>query len=189
MAKEIIWQAGESACDDEMLNGTSWLPASGSRLYEGTTYNFPTMEDCDAHLAFYQSQPEGFDKPFTGIILNDSLKVPMGTFFRERTSCEGKIDDWDGKPTYIVAPSGKVASLVRQAVNEAWSLRRLLANLLLQGSGFKVTGVIGNVRFTSAKKNIATVSSNGKVTAKKKGTAVIKVTANGVTLKCKIIVR
>ena len=63
--------------------------------------------------------------------------------------------------------------------------------VLKRGKSFnlKVTGVIGNVRFTSAKKNIATVSSNGKVTAKKKGTAVIKVTANGVTLKCKIIVR
>jgi hypothetical protein len=142
MAKEIIWQQGETPCDDDVLNGTSWLPASGSRLYEGTIYNFPTLEDCSAHLAFYQSQPENFDKPFTGIILNGSLKVPMGTFFRERTSCDGKVNDWDGKPTYIVAPSGKVAEMVRKAVNEAWSLRRLLANLLLQGSGFKVTGVI-----------------------------------------------
>ncbi|MGN0460111.1 MAG: leucine-rich repeat protein [Ruminococcus sp.] len=53
----------------------------------------------------------------------------------------------------------------------------------------KVTGKIGTAKFTSSNKKVATVSSSGKVTAKKKGTATISVKTNGVTLKCKVKVK
>ena len=53
----------------------------------------------------------------------------------------------------------------------------------------KVTGLIGKVRFTSINSKVATVSSSGKITAKKKGSAEIKVVANGVTLKCSVKVK
>ena len=54
----------------------------------------------------------------------------------------------------------------------------------------KVTVTNGSqkVTWTSSKKSVASVSSSGVVTAKKKGTAVITARANGVTAKCRITV-
>lgn len=45
------------------------------------------------------------------------------------------------------------------------------------------------VTFTSSNKKVATVTSKGKVTAKKKGTAIITVKAGKIKVKCKITVR
>ena len=47
----------------------------------------------------------------------------------------------------------------------------------------------GKVTYKTTKKSVATVSKTGLVTAKKKGTAYIKVKANGVTKKVKITVK
>ena len=62
---------------------------------------------------------------------------------------------------------------------------------LKKGKSFtlKVTGAIGKIKYSTNKKSVATVSTKGKVTAKKKGKAVISVKANGVTLKCKVTVK
>ena len=62
---------------------------------------------------------------------------------------------------------------------------------LKKGKSFtlKVTGAIGKVKYSTSKKSVATVTSKGKVTAKKKGKAVISVKANGVTLKCNVTVK
>lgn len=51
-----------------------------------------------------------------------------------------------------------------------------------------VYGAKKTVKWTTSNKAVAKVS-NGKVTALKEGTAVIKATANGVTAQCKIIVK
>ncbi|MGN1131968.1 MAG: Ig domain-containing protein, partial [Ruminococcus sp.] len=53
----------------------------------------------------------------------------------------------------------------------------------------KITGKIGTAKFISSNKKVATVNSKGKITAKKKGNAVITVKVNGITLKCKIKVK
>lgn len=53
----------------------------------------------------------------------------------------------------------------------------------------KITGRVGKATFTSGNKKIATVNSQGKVMAKKRGTTDITVKTNGITLKCKISVR
>jgi uncharacterized protein YjdB len=45
------------------------------------------------------------------------------------------------------------------------------------------------VTWTSANEKIATVSKNGKVTAKKKGTVVIKAVCGKKTYKCKVSVK
>ncbi|MGN1050996.1 MAG: leucine-rich repeat protein [Acutalibacteraceae bacterium] len=50
----------------------------------------------------------------------------------------------------------------------------------------KITGKIGKATFKSSNKKIATVSSKGKVVAKKKGSTYITVKSNGITLKCKV---
>lgn len=53
----------------------------------------------------------------------------------------------------------------------------------------KITGQVGKATFKSTNTKVATVNSKGKIVAKKKGTAVIKVMTNGITLKCKIKVK
>ncbi|SCK02365.1 Thermophilic serine proteinase precursor [uncultured Eubacterium sp.] len=66
-----------------------------------------------------------------------------------------------------------------------------------QGKTYKLkttlskSGTYGRkVTYTSSKKSVATVSSNGKVTAKKKGiTTITAKTENGLTAKCKIVVK
>ena len=53
----------------------------------------------------------------------------------------------------------------------------------------KVTGTGKKVKWTTSNKKVAIVSKTGKVTAKKKGNAVITAKINGRTLKCKIVVK
>ena len=47
----------------------------------------------------------------------------------------------------------------------------------------------GTVKYTSSNKKVATVSTKGVVTGKKKGTATITVTCNGVSKKFKVKVK
>lgn len=53
----------------------------------------------------------------------------------------------------------------------------------------KVDGTKKKVKWSSSKKKIATVNKNGKITAKKSGTAYITAKVNGKKTKCKISVR
>ncbi|MGN1127243.1 MAG: Ig domain-containing protein, partial [Ruminococcus sp.] len=58
-----------------------------------------------------------------------------------------------------------------------------------QSFNLKITGGVGKASFVSGNKKVATVNNNGKITAKKKGTATITVTTNGIKLKCKVTVK
>lgn len=58
-----------------------------------------------------------------------------------------------------------------------------------QSFNLKITGGVGKASFVSGNKKVATVNNNGKITAKKKGTATITVTTNGIRLKCKVTVK
>ena len=53
----------------------------------------------------------------------------------------------------------------------------------------KIKGKIGAAKFSSDNKKVAAVSKSGKITAKKKGKAVITVKTNGLKLKCAIKVK
>ena len=61
---------------------------------------------------------------------------------------------------------------------------------LVKGKTFilKVNHAVGKVTWSSSNKKVATVSSKGKVTAKKKGTATITAKASGIKLRCKVTV-
>ena len=56
-------------------------------------------------------------------------------------------------------------------------------------STLKVTGYSKTVKWSSSNTKVAKVSSTGKITALKKGTAVITVKTNGISLKCKVTVK
>jgi hypothetical protein len=62
---------------------------------------------------------------------------------------------------------------------------------LKKGKTFKlkITGKVGNAKFTTNNKKVAKVNSKGKITAKKKGNAIITIKTNGITLKCKVKVK
>jgi uncharacterized protein YjdB len=50
----------------------------------------------------------------------------------------------------------------------------------------KLIGNVGTAKYSSSKNSVASVSSSGKIKAKKSGTATIKVKTNGITLKFKL---
>lgn len=52
-----------------------------------------------------------------------------------------------------------------------------------------VSGTESTVKWSSSKKSVATVNKKGKVTAKKKGTAVITAKVDGVKYRCKVTVK
>lgn len=58
-----------------------------------------------------------------------------------------------------------------------------------QAATLKVKGASGSVKWTSSRKAVATVSSKGRVTAKKGGTAVIKALTGGKTYSCRVTVK
>jgi hypothetical protein len=53
----------------------------------------------------------------------------------------------------------------------------------------KVTGTKSKVKWSSSSKKVATVTASGKITAKKKGTVIIKAKVKGKTLRCKVTVK
>ena len=70
------------------------------------------------------------------------------------------------------------------------SLAASKATLYVKGTTkIKAKGAIGTPSYKSSNAKVAKVDKNGLVTALKKGTAVITVSANGVTLKCKVTVK
>lgn len=56
-------------------------------------------------------------------------------------------------------------------------------------ANISIIGLIGKASFKSKNKKVATVSAKGKIKAKKKGKTTITVKANGITLKCKVVVK
>ena len=69
-------------------------------------------------------------------------------------------------------------------------LNKSSANLYVGESvTLKLNGTKKTVKWSTSNKNVASVSSKGKVTAKKKGTATISAKCNGKSYKCKIIVK
>lgn len=105
-----------------------------------------------------------------------------------KVSSSGRITGVKKGTATITAKAGNVTAKYKITVNNPYL--SVNSKVLKKGKSFKlmVLGAI-DVKFSSNKKSVATVNSSGKITAKKKGTAVITVKANGVTLKCKVIVK
>jgi subtilisin family serine protease len=94
------------------------------------------------------------------------------------------VDSYGNETTYTVNVKVKIPSKVTLS-NTSKTLRT--------GSSFRLgvtTNVSCSMTFKSSKKSVATVSASGKVTAVRKGTAIITVTTeNGLKATCKITVK
>ena len=103
-------------------------------------------------------------------------------------SSSGKITAKKAGTATITAKAGSITANYKITVNNPTI--NCKTKTLKKGKSFtlKVTGA-SSVTFSSNKKSVALVNSKGKVTAKKKGKAVITVKANGVTLKCNVTVK
>ena len=112
-----------------------------------------------------------------------------------KVNSKGKISSVSaGKATITATANGKTASCVVTVKESAVSLN--MENMLLStkgtGSAMKlkptVVGSKKTVTWTSSNSKVATVDSEGKVTGKKSGTAVITAKANGVSATCNVTV-
>lgn len=103
-----------------------------------------------------------------------------------------------GKVT-ITVQSGKQKATVTLTVKKAPALK-VIKNVptkktITKGKTYTLkpqlypSGAIAKITYTSSNKSVATVDSKGKITAKKKGTAVITVKAGKFTAKCKVTVK
>ena len=126
-----------------------------------------------------------------------SVKNPFGkTSFVSSNAKVAKVDS-SGKVTAVKA--GKATITVKNnGVQKTYSVRvnnpklnRTKLNLK-RGKSFtlKITGKIGNAKFTSNKNKIVKVNKKtGKLKCLKKGKATITVSTNGIKLKCKVKVK
>ena len=141
MSKELF-STVDRQVDTADLAGTAYLPGTGSRLVVGRVYQLPTLASARAGRAFVKSKPDGFTDEFYQLVLDDTLKVPFGTFFRERTSAEGRITDWTGNAVLRIAPIGAPVDVFTRCIGEGAPLCRLLARLLAGGSAIRVVRAI-----------------------------------------------
>lgn len=103
-----------------------------------------------------------------------------------------------GKVT-ITVQSGKQKATVTLTVKKAPALKAIknvpTKKTITKGKTYTLkpqlypSGAIAKITYTTSNKSIATVDSKGKITAKKKGTAVITVKAGKFTAKCKVTVK
>ena len=103
-----------------------------------------------------------------------------------------------GKVT-ITLLSGKQKATVTLTVKKAPALKAIknvpTKKTITKGKTYTLkpqlypSGAIAKITYTSSNKSVATVDSKGKITAKKKGTAVITVKAGKFTAKCKVTVK
>ncbi|HEX3023155.1 MAG TPA: FMN-binding protein [Lachnospiraceae bacterium] len=87
--------------------------------------------------------------------------------------------------TPFIQPSNNIANIQAATINISKSKLTLY-----QGDTYKlkITGTTKTVKWTSSKTSVATVSSTGKVTAKKKGTTTVTATVDGKKYTCKVTV-
>lgn len=152
------------------------------------------------------------DKPSTPAKTTVTLKSkPNSLYVKEKGIVEVTVKNGKGATTYKssdkkiakINTKGKITALkkgtVTITVKNNGVVRKCVVKVknpklnktrknLKKGRGFTlvITGGVGEPKFTSNNKKIATVANYGYVQAKKKGLATITVKTNGMKLKCKI---
>lgn len=114
-------------------------------------------------------------------------------------SSQGAVTAVKAGSATITVQSGKQKATVKVTVKKAPALKSIKnvpgSKTIANGKTYTLkpqlypSGAIAKITYTTSNKNVATVDSKGKITAKKKGTAVITVKAGKFTAKCKVTVK
>ena len=104
-------------------------------------------------------------------------------------SSKGKVTAKKAGKAVITANSGGVKVSTTIKVSNPYLNATKVTKYTTETAQLKVTGGVGTVKWSSSNPKIATVSSKGKVTAKKAGTVTIRAKVSGVTLNCKVTVK
>lgn len=139
------------------------------------------------------------NKPSTTIYVNGTVKVPVNVVNpigkTTYTTSNKSYATVDGNGNVKGVKAGKVKVTVNNnGISKVFEVTVKKPTLnktslkLSKGKTFtlKITGKVGNARFSSSNKSVATVDSNGKIKGVKKGSSVISVKTNGITLKCSV---
>lgn len=120
---------------------------------------------------------------------DSKLKYKSSNTKVAKVSSKGKITALK-KGAATITVSNSEASAVFKVTVKNPNLNKT-SKTIKKGKSFtlKITGKVGTPTFKSGNKKVATVTKSGKITAKKKGKAIITVKTNGITLKCKITVK
>ena len=94
----------------------------------------------------------------------------------------------NGKCTITVKSNG-VTMKCKVTVKKPYLNKKSITLVKGKTAQLKITGKVGKATFKSSNKKVATVTSGGKIKAKKKGQCTITVKTNGLTLKCKVKVK
>lgn len=89
----------------------------------------------------------------------------------------------------IKVKNGNASKTVKITVKNPYLNKKSVTLIKGKTAQLKITGKVGKATFKSSNKKIATVTSGGKIKAKKKGKCTITVKTNGITLKCKVKVK
>ena len=131
-------------------------------------------------------------KTYTLKVLNTKKKVKWSSSNKSvaTVSSTGKVTAKKAGTATISAKVSEKTLKCKITVKNPIKLN-VTSKTLYKGNTYtlKVTGTSKKVTWSSNDKSVATVSSTGKVTAKKAGTATISAKVDGKTLKCKITVK
>ena len=106
-----------------------------------------------------------------------------------KVSSTGKVTALKKGTATVTVTNNGVSSAVKFTVSNPTLKKNIVTLKAKKSFTLKITGKIGTAKFKSSNTKVATVSTTGKVIAKKKGVAYITVNTNGIVLKCKVIVK
>ena len=127
-----------------------------------------------------------------------TLKVTNGKVKEWRTSNKNVVKVASGKVTAIRKGTATVTAILTSGkklyckitVTTSPTLNRTSVILKpKQSYTLKITGKVGTAKFSTTNSKVAGVYQSGRILAKRKGAAYITVKTNGITLKCKVIVK
>lgn len=120
-----------------------------------------------------------------------ALKYKSSNTKVAKVSSSGKITAVAAGTTAITVTAGSYKATCKVTVPGIGNVKSSLTLKKGKTVTLKPTlyGVTADVTYTTSKKSVATVSASGKITAKKKGTAVITVKAGKYSYKCTVTVK
>ena len=104
-------------------------------------------------------------------------------------SADGKVTAKKAGTVKITVTNNGVSKVFKVTVKKPQLNKAVVKLKKGKSTTLKITGKVGKATFKSSDSRIAVVNNKGKIVAKSKGTAIILVKTNGITLKCVVKVK